>query len=329
MSDEKRITIQTIAEEAQVSKSTVSCFLNGKTERMSQETRQRIAAVIKKYHYRPSAAARLLTAGRSCLLGVLVCDITNGFSNRLVKGIAQVCQKEGYQILIGTSEYDADAEYLQLERMIDMKVDGVILQPTGLPSNSMELLRHAGTPVVCIDSKPEGAPYWVATNNYQATYEAVSVCLKRGYRRCVLLSAQPGVLTSRQERYQGCLDAAAAADVPCSAVIMGSDTPEEEIRSLVQPEEKTLFVVPNCWLLPKVYQALAPLHHEIPGRLGLLGFDNDEWAGFSVPSVSTIVQPAFQEGATAAALLIDNLRGRPDFPSNATLACEIILRGST
>ena len=85
MSDEKRITIQTIAEEAQVSKSTVSCFLNGKTERMSQETRQRIAAVIKKYHYRPSAAARLLTAGRSCLLGVLVCDITNGFSNRLVK----------------------------------------------------------------------------------------------------------------------------------------------------------------------------------------------------------------------------------------------------
>ena len=76
-------------------------------------------------------------------------------------------------------------------------------------------------------------------------------------------------------------------------------------------------------------QALAPLHHEIPGRLGLLGFDNDEWAGFSVPSVSTIVQPAFQEGATAAALLIDNLRGRPDFPSNATLACEIILRGST
>ena len=169
MSDEKRITIQTIAEEAQVSKSTVSCFLNGKTERMSQETRQRIAAVIKKYHYRPSAAARLLTAGRSCLLGVLVCDITNGFSNRLVKGIAQVCQKEGYQILIGTSEYDADAEYLQLERMIDMKVDGVILQPTGLPSNSMELLRHAGTPVVCIDSKPAGAPEWGATNNYHAT----------------------------------------------------------------------------------------------------------------------------------------------------------------
>ena len=56
MSDGKRVTIQTIAAEAQVSKSTVSCFLNGKTERMSEETRQRIAAVIKKYDYRPSAA---------------------------------------------------------------------------------------------------------------------------------------------------------------------------------------------------------------------------------------------------------------------------------
>lgn len=129
MSDGKRVTIQTIAAEAQVSKSTVSCFLNGKTERMSEETRQRIAAVIKKYDYRPSAAARLLTAGHSCLLGVVVCDITNGFANRLVKGVAQVCREGGYQILVGTSEYGPEAERLQLERMIDMKVDGVILQP--------------------------------------------------------------------------------------------------------------------------------------------------------------------------------------------------------
>ncbi len=331
MSDGKRVTIQTIAAEAQVSKSTVSCFLNGKTERMSEETRQRIAAVIKKYDYRPSAAARLLTAGHSCLLGVVVCDITNGFANRLVKGVAQVCREGGYQILVGTSEYGPEAERLQLERMIDMKVDGVILQPAGLPGDSIELLRRADIPVVCIDSKPEGVPYWVATNNYEATREAVKACLASGYRRCLLLSAEPNLLTSRQERFQGCLDAAKAAGVPCSASIINAETPPEEIHSMVEQSlsEKTLVFVPNCWLLPKIFQALAPLHVQIPERLGVLGFDNEEWAGFSVPSVSTIVQPAFQEGATAAALLIDNIRSKPNIPANATLDCEIVLRGST
>lgn len=331
MSEGKRITIQTIADEAQVSKSTVSCYLNGKTEKMSAETRERIAAVIKKYDYRPSAAARLLTANHSCLLGVLVCDITNGFANRLVKGIAQVCRTGGYQILIGTSEYDAQAEQLHLERMIDMKVDGVILQPTGDPKGSIELLKRAHIPVVCIDSKPDGVPHWVATNNYQATYEAVSACLARGYESCILFSAEPDLLTSRHERFHGCWDALAATGLPCHAEIIDATTPASHILSTVERERRgrTLIFVPNCWLLPKVFTALAPLHREIPQKLGLLGFDNEEWVDFSVPSVSTIVQPAFQEGATAAALLIDNIRQKPNIPPNATLDCERVFRGST
>ncbi len=331
MDGSRRITIQTIADEAQVSKSTVSCYLNGRTEKMSAETRERIARVIQKYDYRPSAAARLLTAGRSCLLGVVVCDITNGFANRLVKGIAQVCRESGYQILVGTSEYDPDAELLHLERMAGMKVDGVILQPTGQPDASLALLRRAGVPVVCIDSKPEGAPLWVATSNYRSTFDAVSACLRMGYTRCLLLSAEPGLLTSRQERCQACLDAAAQVGAPCHVELIGADTPDSEILRLASQGGggRTLVFVPNCWLLPKVFRALAPLHGEIPARLGLLGFDNEEWAEFSVPSVSTIVQPAFQEGASTAALLIDNLLGKPGIPQNATLACEIRLRGST
>ena len=38
----------------------------------------------------------------------------------------------------------------------------------------------------------------------------------------------------------------------------------------------------------------------MPLEIGLLGFDNEDWADLCVPTVSTIVQPAYQEGATAA-----------------------------
>lgn len=79
MSSKHKMTIQEVADEAQVSKTTVSFFLNGKREKMSASTWNRIAAVVEKYDYRPSTTARLMTAKHSCLLGVLVGDITHHF----------------------------------------------------------------------------------------------------------------------------------------------------------------------------------------------------------------------------------------------------------
>lgn len=332
MSSKHKMTIQEVADEAQVSKTTVSFFLNGKREKMSASTWNRIAAVVEKYDYRPSTTARLMTAKHSCLLGVLVGDITHHFSNRLVKGIAQVCRTGGYQILIGTSDYDEDAERLHIDRMIDMHVDGLILQPNGNPQESIEKLKRAGIPVVCIDSNPEGLPLWVVTNNYQATFDAISSCVDQGYEQVIMFSATPHVLTSRQERYQGCLDALAQKNIPCHVHIIDTQTPTEDILAAVNAHDltpRTLIFVPNCWLLPNVFTALKPLHSLVPHKLGILGFDNDDWADLTVPTVSTIVQPAFQEGATAAALLIDHIRGRFDTPPKTTLSCETVWRGST
>ncbi|MFR4973834.1 MAG: LacI family DNA-binding transcriptional regulator [Butyricicoccus pullicaecorum] len=75
------MTIQEVADEAQVSKTTVSFFLNGKREKMSASTWNRIAAVVEKYDYRPSTTARLMTAKHSCLLGVLVGDMPPFFQS--------------------------------------------------------------------------------------------------------------------------------------------------------------------------------------------------------------------------------------------------------
>ena len=332
MPSKRKMTIQEVADEAQVSKTTVSFFLNGKREKMSASTWNRIAAVVEKYDYRPSTAARLMTAKHSFLLGVLIGDITHHFSNRLVKGIAQTCRTGGYQILIGMSDYEQEAECIHVDRMIDMHVDGLIWQPCSNPQETLNKLKHAGIPVVCIDSNPDELPLSVVTDNYRATFKAISACIEQGYEQVIMFSATPHVLTSRQERYMGCLDALKQKNVPCHTHIIGTQTPTEDILAAVQQcdlSPRTLIFVPNCWLLPNVFTAIKPLHTMIPHHLGILGFDNDDWADLTIPTVSTIVQPAFQEGAAAAALLIDHIRGHCDTPSKTTLSCEIIWRGST
>lgn len=130
MDNERKITIKDIAEMAGTSKTTVSFYLNGKTEKMSEETKAKIAKVIEKTNYRPSIVARSLNSKNSKLIGVLIGDITNTFSNQIVKGIESAASKDGYQIIVGNSDYNHKREENYVERMLSMGVGGFIIQPT-------------------------------------------------------------------------------------------------------------------------------------------------------------------------------------------------------
>lgn len=102
----EKITIRDIAERAGTSKTTVSFFLNGKTDKMSEETQARIAQVIKETNYRPSIAARSLNAKETRLIGVIIGDITNTFANQIVKGIDDFARDNRYQLIVGNSNYN-------------------------------------------------------------------------------------------------------------------------------------------------------------------------------------------------------------------------------
>ena len=106
----EKITIRDIAERAGTSKTTVSFFLNGKTDKMSEETQARIAQVIKETNYRPSIAARSLNAKETRLIGVIIGDITNTFANQIVKGIDDFARDNRYQLIVGNSNYNFENE---------------------------------------------------------------------------------------------------------------------------------------------------------------------------------------------------------------------------
>ena len=79
MSD--KVTINDIAKLAGVSKTTVSFYLNGKLEKMSEETRKKLEDVIAKTNYFPNTMARSLNYKQTYLIGVIIGDITNSFAN--------------------------------------------------------------------------------------------------------------------------------------------------------------------------------------------------------------------------------------------------------
>ncbi|MEG1733004.1 MAG: LacI family DNA-binding transcriptional regulator [Longicatena sp.] len=330
----EKLTIKEIAIKANTSKTTVSFYLNGKTDKMSNDTKKRIAKVIEETNYRPSMAARSLNSKGTRLLGVIIGDITNTFANQIVKGIDDLAREKRYQLIVGNSNYIYENEEKYVNRMLNMGVDGFIVQPSSHFHDLVERIKAEDKELVFIDSQVSmNKEKWVKTNNYEAVLEASESLIKLGYENFIMLSADPSVLSTRLERTTGFLDALKLSNKTCTTKIVDENVASDEITTFITDElklgSKTLIFVANCWLLPRVYVALKNYRNLIPETIGLLGFDNLEWTNFSSPTVSTIVQPAYEEGEQAAAILIDAIENLNEQVPNQILKCSVNWNEST
>ena len=210
-----------------------------------------------------------------------------------------------------------------------MEVDGFIIQPTILFAESGF---ESDKPLVMLDSPVErNAELWVKTDDFNAVRDGLNSMLARGYKRYIMISADPSVLAARMERYQGFMKFLEENRLRGEVIIADNDTPEAEIRNKIGDfrNETTLVFVGNGWLSAKVYSALSEFRHLIPQQLGILGFDAFSWASFVSPSISTIEQPAFEEGEMATRILIERIEGRRETPSQMILKSILQEREST
>ncbi|HBG55639.1 MAG TPA: transcriptional regulator [Ruminococcaceae bacterium] len=325
---ENSVTINTVARMARTSKTTVSFYLNGKFEKMSAETRGRIQKAIEATRYRPNLAARCLNRKRTKMVGVILGDVANLFANQVVRGIESVTLPENYQIVLGNSNYDGRTERIYIERMVNMGVDGLIVQPTLQFPDVGKKLKALGVPIVFLDSSARRtANSRVGTDSRTATRRAVEACLERGYDDFLMLTADPGKLSARQDRVSAFLGVLKKAGKACATLPLHSDTSPGEISAFVaghlRLNRHTLLFVPNCWALPTVYLALRNFRNLIPNTVGVLGFDNTEWTRFSAPSVTTVVQPVYEEGREAMRILSDILSGKRKEPVARMLECAV------
>lgn len=70
------------------------------------------------------------------------------------------------------------------------------------------------------------------------------------------------------------------------------------------------------------------LKFNIP-EIGLVGFDNIEWTKFSSPTLTTIIQPAYEEGEQATKILIDDIEGHSQEAKQQIFDCQVNWQEST
>jgi LacI family transcriptional regulator len=149
-----KATIKDIAREAGVSDTAVSLAFKGSV-RVTEQTRKKIFATAKKLKYVPNIAAQNLRSGKTNAIGFIVNDITNPFYSQMLKEAEQELNSLGYEMFIGSSNWNIDREVKLIEKMIQMRVQGIIICLCEKGSKSLDLLKTFSIPHVAADSYPE------------------------------------------------------------------------------------------------------------------------------------------------------------------------------
>ena len=337
---ENRVTIDQVAAQAGVSKTTISRYLNGKYEALSPETRERVREVIERLNYRPNRMAQGLKARNTRMLGCLVSDISSQFSALIIKGINSVCTSTGYQLLLVDSGDDPERERSAIRDLLENQVDGLIVNTTGQNDEYLISLHENGVPLVLADrclSAP-GVLDTVATENYHMTYQCIAYLRTLGYEQIAFFTQGNEYVTPRILRYQGYCDALKDSFGSRGHEWLCQFQPEDKgacVRMLDAfrarfPGQRLAAFAVNGQAMLGLLQGIQAAGIQIGSRFGVCGFDDWGWASLIPPGITTITQDSWMVGRRSAELLMERIAGGgPDYPIYEELPNRMEVRGST
>lgn len=305
-----------VAAYAGVSTATVSRVLNG-VDTVEPTLVDRVLAACAALHYQPNRAARTLRGGRSAMVGLLVPNIRTTFFMEVVSGVETVLRHGGYLPIL-CNYLDKPQGPLQfvtfIEHLVAVPLAGAIVVPRHDQDPALTLFREHDIPLVAIDHRTLDESDSVLIDNVGAAREAVAHLIANGYRRIGLISGPDKLTTGRQraQGYRAALEEARIAGDPALERRGKFDEQTGEARAAelldLQPPVDALFTT-NVSLTIGALRVLHRRGLRVPEDVALVGFDEIPAVLPGYPSITTVIQPAFEMGATAARRLIQRLEG--------------------
>src|SRR5579863_7679304 len=220
-------SIRDVAQRAGVSIATVSRTVNG-IATVAPELAERVWAAVKEVGYVPNTQARALVSGRSHLLGLVVSEITNPFFPELVQECENLAVELGYEVFIGSTNYDPVRTEALIRRMLQRSVDGVAIMTFGIEEELIQKLVERAFPLVFVDAGPDMPNIRLLKVDYgEGIREAVQHLAALGHRQIAFISG-PLQMRSAIARRNAFLSAMAelGLTVPPEHLVEGTHTME-------------------------------------------------------------------------------------------------------
>ncbi|RKL66092.1 LacI family transcriptional regulator [Salipaludibacillus neizhouensis] len=314
----RTITIADVAKHSNVSKSTVSQYLNKRYEYMGEGTKTRIEEAIKLLGYRPNIVARSLKQKSTTTIGVIVANILHTFSTQVIRAIEDICHDYDFHTIVCNADDDPEKEKKYIEMLQAKQVDGIIIFPTGGNVELFLSLKENDFPLVFMDRyMSEVQVPSVVLDNEKASKLAVDYFVDRGYQRIgIMTTSILENLTTRIKRVGGYRQALQEQNIPINENYIKSlelhqfEDAMTNMLSLKNPPQAIL--AGNDLALMEILKFTKKKKISIPKDLALIGIDDVSFASFYNPGLTTVAQPAFEMGKKAAELLLNKIQKKEE-----------------
>ncbi|MGV3548930.1 HTH-type transcriptional regulator GntR [Rhizobium sp.] len=329
-----RPTLSDVAELAGVGSITVSRALRDPS-RVSPELRERIDAAVDKLGYVLNPNARALASVRSDVIGVLIPSMTNNVFADVVRGIHDGLGGSHLQIQFGNTHYSADEEERLLKVFLGQHPSALIVSGIDQTPAARRLLENAGCPVVQImEIGPDPVDMMIGFSHFEGGKVVTRHLVETGRKRIAFLGARMDPRSMR--RLAGYSEAMAEAGLfderlittttRPSSVTMGADLLTE---ALVRAPDLDGVVCNNDDLALGVLFACHRGGIDVPGRMGIAGFNDHEMMAAAFPSITSLRTPRYEIGRRAVTLALAELSGDAARERVFDLGFELKVREST
>lgn len=334
--------VRLIAKKAGVSTATVSRVIH-RSDKVRPETCMRVENVIKELGIDSDKLIRS-KKNKSCVIGVVVPDLTNAFFSQIIAGIEEIAAENGISLFICNTKESDRREIHYLRLLNDAQAAGVIITPASDDDDSvnneyLNLLDNMKIPVVLVDRDVKYSHYdGVFIDNEKGAFDAVRLLLQNGHRKIAIISGPENTMPGR-DRLKGYRMALEMMNVPAQEdlIFEGSFSIESgrifTEKILKEKPEVTAIFCSNNLMTLGCLAALAEAGIHPPEGMALVGFDEITALAMLGTKLTVVNRPTVEMGRQAMLLMQKALDAskapqKRKAVQRIVLPTELIIRGS-
>ena len=328
------ITLQHIAADLGVSRSTVSLVMQG-SPLVAETTRVKVQESARRLGYVYNRAAASLRSRQTGNLGFVVNSVSNPFFAELTNGVEQFLGTEGKTVLLGQHSENLGAQERLINSMLESRVDGLIIVPAyGTSVNEMSRIIHLNIPTVLLTRRITKVNlHYIGSDNSSGAYDAVKHLISHKRKKFVLIGGRVGT-PAHDERLAGLIRATEEAKIPASRIqVMGDAATRQsgfdETKNLIANGIESVGILAyNDIVASGILAALRDSKYKIGIDISVVSIDDIESSKFESPPLTTVNVGAFELGQKAAESLLELVKGGKKVRKTVFLGNKLVIRES-
>lgn len=335
----KKVTMQDVAQRADVSIGTVSAVINEKPT-VSKHTRYKVLQAVGELDYRPNATARRSRHVGEKSIGLIVTEVHDPSYADLILGVKQKAASAGYQVLVASSERTSAQERQIIKVLIEKEVDGMIISPLldeEADQSHLFETKLRNIPLVMLGSLLGLQTSVIEVDRAAASRNAVQYLIDRGHTRIIHFAGFRHSMHTNKY-IKGVQQAFSSRPLGFSDdnIVHAGTRFEDGYRAGLAyfgdraENRPTAVTCYNDQLAIGLIRALRELTLDVPGDVSVVGYDDIELASYASPPLTTVHVPTREVGQQAVEMLIRHIETADTSPATKVrLQAEMVERKST